>query len=126
LPAETALLVGEPEPLSYDELQHTFARLLHGESWETRSIPKAVAKAGAWVQGALPADAFIRPWMIDLADDHYALDVRRARELLGWEPRRSLRDTLPKMIEALKRDPARWFEENGLEVPEGAGGSRGA
>lgn len=47
LPSTLPLLVGEGETLSYDELQHQFGRLIHGEEWDTREIPKAVAKAGA-------------------------------------------------------------------------------
>ena len=43
--------------------------------------------------------------MVDIADDHYAVDITRARKLLGWEPQHSLRDTLPKIITALKADP---------------------
>jgi nucleoside-diphosphate-sugar epimerase len=111
-------LVGEPEPLSYDELQRTFAWLLHREpDWETTRIPKSVAKAGAWVQDVIPGieEPFIKPWMIDLADDHYALDITRARRLLGWEPRRSLRETLPRMIESLRADPTGWYRDNKLE-----------
>ena len=122
LPPETAILIGEPETMSYDELQQALGRLLHDEPWETTQIPKAVAKAGAWVQGALPVgdEPFIKPWMIDRADDHYALDISRARELLGWEPRHSLRDTLPTMVAALKQDPVAWYRENKLEPsPDG-------
>ena len=82
-----ALLVGEAETLSYDELQHTLGRLIHGEDWETIEIPAPLApfaKVGAWVQEKLPGrDPFIRPWMIDRANDHYALDITRARTLLG-------------------------------------------
>jgi len=55
--------------------------------------------------------------MIDLADDHYALDVSRARTMLGWRPRRSLRDTLPRMVEALKSDPLEFYRENKLDAP---------
>jgi nucleoside-diphosphate-sugar epimerase len=118
LPSETVLLLGEDSTVSYDELQREIARLLHGEKWETRQIPKVVAKAGAWLQDALPGqDPFIKPWMIDLADDHYALNIERARELLGWTPRRSLRATLPEMIARLKADPRAWFEKNKLPVP---------
>jgi len=119
LPPELTLLLGGPETLSYDELQHAFGRLLHDEEWETREIPKPLAKAGAWFQDNLPLgeEPFIKPWMIDLADDHYALDITRARTLLGWEPQRSLRGTLPKMVAALKADPLRWYRENKLEPP---------
>jgi len=55
--------------------------------------------------------------MIDRANDHYALDITRARTVLGWEPKRSLRETLPKMIAALKTDPLGWFRENDIKPP---------
>jgi nucleoside-diphosphate-sugar epimerase len=122
LSPELPLLLGEPETLSYDELQHTFARLIHGENWETLEVPTPLAplaKAGAWVMEKLPsADLFIKPWMIDRANDHYALDITRARTLLGWEPKRTLRGTIPKMIAALKADPIKWYEENDLKPPD--------
>ena len=118
LPREVAILLGEPETLSYDELQHTFQRLIRDQSWETRSVPGLIAKAGAWVQDHMPGqDPFIKPWMIDRANDHYALDITRARTLLDWAPQRSLRQTLPKMVAALKADPFGWYREHGLEPP---------
>jgi len=121
LPREVALLLGEPEALSYDELQHTIARLIRGTSDETIEIPGAlapVAKAGAWVLDHVPGqESFIKPWMIDRANDHYALDITRARTLLGWEPKRSLRETLPKMVAALSADPLGWYRENDLDPP---------
>jgi len=120
LPRELTLLLGEPETLSYDELQRTLGELIHGEPWETRQIPKALAKTGAWVQDKLPLveEPFIKPWMIDLADDHFALDVGRARGLLGWSTRHSLRETLPKMVAALKADPVGWYTANKLTLPD--------
>lgn len=121
LPPEIPILLGEPEALSYDELQHTFARLIHGEDWETLEVPDALspfAKAGAWVLEKLPgADPFIKPWMIERANDHYALDITRARTLLGWNPKRSLRATIPKMVAALLADPVNFYRENDLEMP---------
>jgi len=105
-------------------LQHTLGRLIHGESWETHEVPQAMAKIGAWLQDKLPGqDPFVKPWMIDRANDHYAIDISRARELLGWQPKRSLRETLPKMVEAPKADPAQWFEDNELTSPAGESGS---
>ncbi len=116
LPPETEILIGEPETLSYDELQHTFMRLLHKKSTETESVPGLIAKAGAWVQDHLPGpEQFIKPWMIDRANDHYALDITRARTLLDWQPQRSLRKTLPRMVAALEADPIGWYREHGLE-----------
>ena len=122
LPPEVPILLGEPEPLSYDELQHTIARLIRGHSRETVEIPGAlapVAKMGAWVLDHVPGqESFIKPWMIDRANDHYALDITRARTLLDWQPTRSLRDTLPKMIASLMADPVAWYRENKLELPK--------
>ena len=116
LPAELTLLVGEPETMSYDEVQRTAGNLLHGEAWETREIPKALAKAGAWVESeVLEEEPFIKPWMVDFADAHYELDISRARRLLGWEPKRSLRGALPKIIGALKSEPAGWYRANKLD-----------
>jgi nucleoside-diphosphate-sugar epimerase len=117
LAGATPVLIGEPETLSYDELQRAFARLLLGEEgWETREIPELLAKSGAWVLDNMPLaeEPFIKPWMIDLADDHYAIDPARARALLGWTPKRSLRDTLPLMAAALRDDPAGWYQEHEL------------
>ena len=118
LPAELVVLAGEAETISYDEIQRTTSRLLFGEEWETTVVPKAVAKAGAWLQDQLPGEApFIKPWMVDRADDHYELDITRAKIVLDWEPKRSLRMTLPKMIARLQADPVAWYRANKLEVP---------
>jgi nucleoside-diphosphate-sugar epimerase len=119
LPETVTVLIGEPDVVSYDELQHQFGRLIHDEGdWQTRHIPKALAKTGAWVQDMMPLveDPFIKPWMIDFADDHYALDLGRANKLLDWYPKHSLRGTLPKMIAALKRDPDKWYREHHLRA----------
>ena len=118
VPADLTLLIGEPETLNYEKLQQRFGWLIHHEAWETNHIPKPLAKTGAWLQDVIPGeDPFIKPWMVDLADDHYALDISRAQEVLGWQPRHSLRDTLPKMVEALKRDPKKFYKQNKLGEP---------
>jgi len=119
LPPELILLLGEDQTLSYEELQREFGRLIHGEEWKTKQIPKGLAKMGAWLQDKLPLgeEPFIKPWMIELSDDHFALDITRARQMLGWEPQRSLRATLTAMVGALKADPAGWYKENHLVEP---------
>ncbi len=116
LPRATTVLIGEPVTYSYETLQRAISKQLHGESLETRQIPKALAKAGAWLQEHTPGEEpFIKPWMIDLADDHYELDLTRAKRLLGWEPRRTLLGTLPAMLDALHGDPAAWYREHHLD-----------
>lgn len=123
----TTLLIGEPVTESYEALQNLIGQQLHGEPWETRSVPKQVAAGGAWLQEKMEVvvpDAidggiapFVKPFMIDLADDHYELDIARARSVLGWEPRHRLRDVLPAMIGALKADPPAWYRSNRIPMP---------
>lgn len=129
LPPELTLLIGEERALSYDELQDTLGRLIHGEDeWATISVPNWAAKVGAGLQVSaepLIPDSidrgekpFMRPFMMDLAQDHYELDTRRARELLDWRPKRRLLDTLPSIVASLKRDPLRWYGMNRVTPPE--------
>ncbi|WP_207796586.1 NAD-dependent epimerase/dehydratase family protein [Sphingomonas oleivorans] len=128
LPPQSVILIGEPGAMGYDALQDEIGYLIHGtEDWPTLRLPKAAAAAGAWVQDRLEPvvpDAFdqgerpfIRPFMVQLADDHYELDIARARALLDWEPRHRLKDRLPAMIAALKADPLGWYKANGLTPP---------
>lgn len=112
-------LVAEPEVMSYGELQDRLGELIHGLQWRTIRIPKLIAKAGAFVKNAVATGdrkPFIKPWMIDLADDHYEADITKARTRLGWDPKHRLRETLPAIVEALKRDPAKFYRENYLPV----------
>jgi nucleoside-diphosphate-sugar epimerase len=119
LSPEVTLLIGEPESPSFDELQRVLGRLIHDVAWKTYAFPKLVAKVAAWAQEKLPLNRspFIKPWMIDLATDNFELDITRAHTILGWEPKHSLRDTLPKMIPALKADPLAWYRENDIKPP---------
>jgi nucleoside-diphosphate-sugar epimerase len=120
LPEALTLLLGEEETLSYDQVQDMLGHLLHGEDWETHEIPETIAKVGAWVQDktALGGDPFIKPWMVRMADAHYALDLSRVRRYLDWEPEHTLSATLPKMVEALQQDPLGWYREHDLEPPK--------
>lgn len=116
LPPELVLLLGETKTLSYDDLQRQISRLLFNKEFKTWRVPKLIAKIGAWLQGHIPflPTPFIKPWMIDLADDHYELDITRAKNTLGWEPKHNLEDTLPIMIQKLKADPQGWYKKNQL------------
>lgn len=128
LPAETEVLIGESEGIGYDALQDEIGYLIHGQDdWPTLRLPKAVAAAGAWAQAQLEPvvpdaldqgeEPFIRPYMVAMSDAHYALDTRRAHQLLGWQPQHDLKNTLPDMIASLKRDPVRWYKANAMTPP---------
>ncbi len=114
LPEEVVLNVGEDETLSYKELQEIISYEIHGKKWDIIHIPKWFAKAGAFVQN-LFGKAFIKPWMIELADDHFELDSSKAKKMLGWQPKHSLRETLPKMIKGVKTNPEQWYKKNELK-----------
>lgn len=129
IPSGTVILIGEEEAPGYDALQDEIGYLIHGsEDWPTLRLPKPAAAAGAWVQEKLEPvvpdaldqgeEPFVKPFMVRMADDHYELDISRARKLLGWEPKHRIKDTLPKIVAALKRDPAGWYEKNGLTPPQ--------
>jgi len=128
LPGETAILVGEADAIGYDALQDRLGALMHGvDDWPTVQVPKPFAAAGLWAQARLePAipdfidkgqAPFVRPFMAEMADDHYALDTRRARDLLGWEPRHSFKDELPELVRSLTDDPPGWYRRNGVTPP---------
>ncbi len=122
IPPRTPMLIGEPDPPSYTELQEALGELIHGKEWATVQIPGWFARAGAWVQEKAAAvtggEPFIRPFMVSLADDHYALNIARAGELLGWTPKHRLLDELPKIIAKLNADPETWYRRNKLSASE--------
>lgn len=114
LPSEIIINLGEPDTMSFMELQQTIAELIYRKKWKTIVIPKWFAKAGAWIQNIF-ANSFIKPWMIDMADDHMEIDISKANEILDWKPEHSLRKTLPKIIASLKADPGKWYKKNKLK-----------
>ncbi len=114
LQAEVIINIGDDETLTYQELQDIVNAEINGKKSNIIHIPNWFAKAGAFMQN-LFGKAFIKPWMIDLADDHFEMDSSKAKKLLGWKPKHGLRDTLPKMVENLKADPKKFFEVNKLE-----------
>lgn len=114
-------LIAEEDVMSYEELQDELGTLIHGSEWPAIRIPKPLAKAGAWVKDKLSGDEdgpFIKPWMIDLADQNYPVDIQKARQRIGWIPKNTLRATLPQIIANLHHDPERWYDVNGLPQPD--------
>ncbi len=128
LESGAAILIGEPHAMSYDAIQDEVGHLLHGPSdWLTLRVTKPLAAVGAKALEVLEKvvpdaidqgrEPFIKPFMVRMADDHYALDIRRAVDLLGWRPQHRLKDELPKMVAALKADPAGWYRAHKITPP---------
>jgi nucleoside-diphosphate-sugar epimerase len=122
LPTEETLLVAEPDVMSYAELQEQLGELIHGKEWPTIQVPAPIARAGAWVKEKVAGeeDAFLKPWMIDLAAAHYPVSMAKAQRMLGWTPAHRLRDTLSRMVGKLKEEPRLFYEINGLTAPDAA------
>lgn len=114
LPVDATINLGEPVTVSFKDLQQSISKLIYNKEWKTYTILKPIARAGAWIKN-LYKDAFIKPWMIDMADDHMELDISKAKKLLDWEPKHSLGKTLPKMISSLKSNPGKWYKQNKLK-----------
>ncbi|SEQ98461.1 Nucleoside-diphosphate-sugar epimerase [Nitrosomonas sp. Nm51] len=129
LPDTNIILAGENEVMGYRELQNRIGYLIFGKKeWQTIDMPEFLAKSGAWLeekaepiipdeidQGEKP---FIKPFMIDLASDHYDLDIGRAQELLDWQPKHRIYDGLKNIIASLKKDPAAWYKKNRITEPD--------
>jgi nucleoside-diphosphate-sugar epimerase len=131
LPSGTAILIGEPDPMSYDSIQDEIGYLIHGaEDWPTLRVPRPLAAAGAWglakLEPVIPdaidkgEEPAIRPYMAMMGNHHYALDIRRARKLLGWEPAHRFKDDLPAIVAEMKRDPVGWYKRHKITPPEWA------
>lgn len=127
LPRDFTALIGEPQVSTYNALQNAIGEALHGEPGHTISVPKPLAKLGAWAQEkaeVLIPDSidqgqkpFIRPFMIDLSEDHYELDISHAIKHLGWRPKHSLRDELSTLMARFKEDPQHWYKVNKITSP---------
>ncbi len=124
LPGETVILIGEPEPSRYLDLQDRIGELLHGQDWPTVRVPEVAAAVGAWVEDKLMphlppslggGTPFVRPFMIPQASDSYAFSIERAAALLGWAPSHRLWDELPAILDGLKADPKVWYKANKVE-----------
>ncbi|WP_041452890.1 vitamin K epoxide reductase family protein [Alteromonas naphthalenivorans] len=129
LPKAHVVLAGEEEVMSYQALQNRIGNLLFGETqWNTVNVPDMFAKAGAWMQvktEPVVPDAidhgekpFIKPFMIDLASQHYHLDISRAKTQLNWQPKHKIFDKLQSLTSHLKADPSAWYKKNGITRPD--------
>lgn len=120
LPDELLMLISEEQTLSTDQMQRRISKLISGNEMHTFRIPKWFAKLGAVFMPYIPGlkNNFIKPWMIDLADQNFECECVKARKYLGWEPKNFVGDKLPKMINDLLHDPVKFYTQNGLTLPK--------
>lgn len=114
LPPKLYTLLGEENTYSFQDLQDQLGTLIHGKKMATVRIPKWIAIIGSWIENQIPflPDPFIKPWMVSICDDHYELDTTYTKQVLDWKPKHDLLQSLPKMVDALKRSPKSWYKEH--------------
>lgn len=112
-------VLGEEKVMSFRELQHDIGAQIHNRPWPVIRVPQIVAKTGAKIMEALPfmREPFIKPWMIKHSDEHFEVDISKIKRTTEWTPKRSLKSTLPVMIENLRRDPETWYSINKIKAP---------
>lgn len=129
LSKQEIILAGERDAVSYQTLQDQIGQLIHGKKeWKTYLVPEFLAKAESWLEKKaepIIPDAFdkgetpfIQPFMIEMASDHYALDITKAQKLIHWTPKRDIRKSLPSLIKHLKKSPKTWYEKNDITLPD--------
>lgn len=109
-------LIAEDETLSYDEMQSKIGELIYQHEWPTIRVPKSAAKVGAWLKDKVTSEQeFIQPWMIDMADGHFPVDISKAKTKLTWQPQYRLSDKLATITQHLIDEPKKWYRMNGYD-----------
>jgi nucleoside-diphosphate-sugar epimerase len=117
-PVREKFLVGQGDPLNYQEIHERACTAFAGKATKLMRVPREVATIGAHMTQLLGrlrgADSFIRPWMVAFAGEHFHFDLSHVRELLGWEPRRSVHQDLEVMLKHAVKDREQWIKVNAL------------
>jgi UDP-glucose 4-epimerase len=83
----------------------TAADLADALGWYTVPVPKPVVEATAEVATRLPRVPASVAW-IHSVKKPVLMKTDRARELLGWRPQHTSKDTLRAMVAAHRAEPA--------------------
>jgi nucleoside-diphosphate-sugar epimerase len=112
------LLIGQPNPVTYQKIHETIAENFYGRKIPLIAIPKWMAKWGAAVIclifKCLGIRHFIQPWMIPFAGEHFEFDLSETKTVLGWSPTRYLAEDLKAILEKAKNEPVEWERKNNL------------
>jgi nucleoside-diphosphate-sugar epimerase len=112
------LLAAGDGAVTHRELFEESTSYFSGQTGRTVYMPRLLCWLGAHLQlmqGKLAGEVpFQRPWMTRYIDHGLAVDSRRTREVLGWEPRERLGilRRLPFLIENFRTDPVEWSRRN--------------
>lgn len=109
---QSRYLIGETAPYTYAEIDSAAREAFGQKPRALIQVPKFLAKAGASVLSAVGSEDFVRPWMVDYADEHFAFDVSRAATDLQWRPSRHISDVLPEMCHRADHRRREWTKKN--------------
>lgn len=105
-------LIGESKATTYAEIQRVAAKIFESDAKRALQVPALLAKTGAALLGAMGAERFVQPWMVDFAGEHFEFDLTRARRELGWSPNGDLMLALPKLCGQAVAYPEEWRSRN--------------
>ena len=116
LPHDLVLILGENQTYSYGQWQKAIGMSIHGVDWMTWSIPVSLVKLFLCfrVYFNLGQKNDFQSWFIDGVARSYLLDTSRSKKMLGWQPKSHAIEYVSIWSEQLKKDPARWYEDNQL------------
>lgn len=118
IPLREKFLVGQSEPLTYQEIHEHACRAFTGKATKLLRVPREFAAIGAHMSSLLGRmrgrNSFIQPWMVAFAGEHFHFDLRHSRTGLGWRPHRQIKQDLDVMLKHAVTDREAWLKVNSL------------
>ncbi|NDE82896.1 MAG: NAD(P)-dependent oxidoreductase [Chlamydiia bacterium] len=116
LPHDLVLILGENQTYSYSQWQKAIGMSMHGVDWMTWSVPVSLVKLFLWFRVSLDLGQKndLQSWFIDGIGGSYLIDTSRSKKMLGWQPKSDSIEYVSIWSEELKKDPAKWYEDNQL------------
>lgn len=109
-------LIGQPTPITYREIHARACTAFGGKATQLIQISPELARLGAHVTQLIARTrgkpAFIRPWMVAFAGEHFSFDLTRSRTRLGWVPRHSIQRDLDGILNQAVHNRDQWLKIN--------------
>ena len=110
------LLVGEERPVTYRQINEAASRAFGNGQRLLYRVPPFLARLGAyllvWWAKMRGVEPFLRPWMIDMAGEHFEFDLTETRRRLDWQPGGYLGDRLDRICERAAVHREIWRAKN--------------
>ncbi len=111
-------LIGQPQSMSYREIHARACTAFQGKAIPLIQLPTEIATIGAWIMDLfgriIKKPAFIKPWMIKFAGQHFSFDLTWSRTRLGWIPKKSIQQDFNGLMLRAIRERDHWVKINAL------------